>query len=493
VTFHLPSQAEAAVSALDGFLFSGSPRPIKVKISESTGGPAGNAPPMAMKRTFLGGAVLNSLGQQADTASLNLAANGNNEATKLFVGKLPFSKNELEISKVFSKFGPVAEVCLHRDAQGQKKGGAFVQYYDEDAATAALEMDGYLFEGATRPITVSIAGQNQGTTQPAWKKQNMGFQGYQGNMGFGGNYGSNNVQTNMNCQTTDWSDWSPCSKRCGTGHKRRTKLFIVPFVPNRSCDVRLYDKQDCYGNDRSCETYGQMQNSYPEVDNYERSANGVVQTLGQNAIYNLPPEYDETNVDDTQDICSAEMDPGSCHGHTERWYFDSQTGTCRSFSYTGCRGNRNNFAGKQQCENACMDSSNQNLQNNNRPQYWINTNHHDTSFTPENNFNQFQTLNLELEQPEEEIPMRPQVPLSMDAEIDCSVSAWSTWSACTKSCGNGGWQTRHREVLINPSTYGKSCPRKMMRRRKCRQMPCPADTTYWYQGSWRHMVDPDDE
>jgi hypothetical protein len=102
-------------------------------------------------------------------------------------------------------------------------------------------------------------------------------------------------------------------------------------------------------------------------------------------------------------------------------------------------------------------------------------------------------LNLELEQPEEEIPMRPQIPLTRDTEIDCSVSAWSTWSACTKSCGNGGWQTRHREVLINPSTYGKSCPRKLMRRRKCRQMPCPADTAYWYQGSWRHMVDPDDE
>ena len=52
---------------------------------------------------------------------------------------------------------------------------------------------------------------------------------------------------------------------------------------------------------------------------------------------------------------------------------------------------------------------------------------------------------------------------------------------------------RHREVLVNPSTYGRSCPKKLMRRKKCRQMPCPADTAYWYQGSWRHMVDPDDE
>jgi len=322
------------------------------------------------------------------------------------------------------------------------------------------------------------------------------------NMGFGGSYGNNYEQTSdRNCQTTDWSDWSPCSKKCGTGHQRRTKLFIVPFVPNRSCDVRLYDKRDCFGSNPSCDSYGQMQNqnSYPEIDAYERSANGVVHTLAQNTIYNLPPDFDENDIVDTQDICSLEKDAGSCHGHTERWYFDTQSGTCRAFSYTGCFGNRNNFAGKQQCEEACVDSSNQNQNvqdNTNRPQYWTNNNpNYHSSYTPsaENAYNQFQSLNLELEQPEEEIPMRPQVPLSMDAEIDCSVSAWSTWSACTKSCGNGGWQTRHREVLINPSTYGKSCPRKMMRRRKCRQMPCPADTTYWYQGSWRHMVDPDDE
>ena len=75
---------------------------------------------------------------------------------------------------------------------------------------------------------------------------------------------------------------------------------------------------------------------------------------------------------------------------------------------------------------------------------------------------------------------------------------------------------KSREILINPSIGGKNCPRKMERKKKCRQMPCPANTKYWYQGSWRykeyfsykyflifirkliqyffrHMVDPEDE
>ena len=111
------------------------------------------------------------------------------------------------------------------------------------------------------------------------------------------------------------------------------------------------------------------------------------------------------------------LQSGSCHGHTERWYFDSQMGTCQSFSYTGCRGNRNNFADRQRCEDACVDSSQNNNQNqgnyNNRPQYsWTDGNmnqQYHTSYSPSNEdsrYNRFPALNLELEQPEEEIPMR---------------------------------------------------------------------------------------
>ena len=79
------------------------------------------------------------------------------------------------------------------------------------------------------------------------------------NMGFG-NYGQNPEDSDPACQTSNWSDWSPCSKKCGSGFKRRTRLYLLPFVPNRSCDVRLYDKQDCYGSDPSCEDYGSFQN-----------------------------------------------------------------------------------------------------------------------------------------------------------------------------------------------------------------------------------------
>merc|ERR1712070_552565 len=79
------------------------------------------------------------------------------EGAKLFVGQLPFSRGEGEIAKVFSKYGSVAEVFLHRDGKGEKKGGAFVRFCSADSAASALEMDGFIFDGATRPITVALA------------------------------------------------------------------------------------------------------------------------------------------------------------------------------------------------------------------------------------------------------------------------------------------------------------------------------------------------
>uniref|UniRef100_G3MQF8 BPTI/Kunitz inhibitor domain-containing protein n=1 Tax=Amblyomma maculatum TaxID=34609 RepID=G3MQF8_AMBMU len=56
--------------------------------------------------------------------------------------------------------------------------------------------------------------------------------------------------------------------------------------------------------------------------------------------------------------CSEPAEPGPCKARFERWYFDSNTTTCRRFIYGGCRGNNNNFETKLECRRKCSPVKN---------------------------------------------------------------------------------------------------------------------------------------
>uniref|UniRef100_A0A0R3RY28 BPTI/Kunitz inhibitor domain-containing protein n=1 Tax=Elaeophora elaphi TaxID=1147741 RepID=A0A0R3RY28_9BILA len=58
-------------------------------------------------------------------------------------------------------------------------------------------------------------------------------------------------------------------------------------------------------------------------------------------------------------VCTLPREIGNCrHKKSElsvtRFYFDIKTGTCRSFNYSGCGGNDNNFLTLDQCHGFCL-------------------------------------------------------------------------------------------------------------------------------------------
>ncbi|EGT33025.1 hypothetical protein CAEBREN_18581 [Caenorhabditis brenneri] len=59
---------------------------------------------------------------------------------------------------------------------------------------------------------------------------------------------------------------------------------------------------------------------------------------------------DET---DSVNRCLHPKDAGNCHGQFVRWYFDDEKKNCDVFTYTGCQGNGNNFASKEECMAIC--------------------------------------------------------------------------------------------------------------------------------------------
>lgn len=56
--------------------------------------------------------------------------------------------------------------------------------------------------------------------------------------------------------------------------------------------------------------------------------------------------------------CSLTYKSGAmCGPAVTRWYYDSTTRTCQTFSFNGCDGNSNNFATQQDCKDYCRVES----------------------------------------------------------------------------------------------------------------------------------------
>lgn len=51
--------------------------------------------------------------------------------------------------------------------------------------------------------------------------------------------------------------------------------------------------------------------------------------------------------------CEQPMDQGPCEGNYERWYYEKESDSCRSFTYGGCKGNKNNYPSEHACNYYC--------------------------------------------------------------------------------------------------------------------------------------------
>ncbi|XP_062818302.1 kunitz-type protease inhibitor 2 isoform X2 [Anolis carolinensis] len=54
-----------------------------------------------------------------------------------------------------------------------------------------------------------------------------------------------------------------------------------------------------------------------------------------------------------EEFCAAPKEVGHCRASFPRWYFDTETRTCKMFIYGGCGGNKNNYIFEEHCLNQC--------------------------------------------------------------------------------------------------------------------------------------------
>ncbi|XP_004475750.1 tissue factor pathway inhibitor 2 [Dasypus novemcinctus] len=55
-------------------------------------------------------------------------------------------------------------------------------------------------------------------------------------------------------------------------------------------------------------------------------------------------------------FCYSPKDGGSCSANMTRYYFNSRHKTCETFTFTGCRGNENNFVSMEDCKRSCENA-----------------------------------------------------------------------------------------------------------------------------------------
>ncbi|EYC29049.1 hypothetical protein Y032_0007g3561 [Ancylostoma ceylanicum] len=63
---------------------------------------------------------------------------------------------------------------------------------------------------------------------------------------------------------------------------------------------------------------------------------------------------EESTWEESTDVCKMPRSSGPCRDAISMWYFDSSDETCKQFTYSGCRGNENRFATKEQCDRKCI-------------------------------------------------------------------------------------------------------------------------------------------
>ncbi|XP_053123337.1 kunitz-type protease inhibitor 2 isoform X2 [Hemicordylus capensis] len=65
------------------------------------------------------------------------------------------------------------------------------------------------------------------------------------------------------------------------------------------------------------------------------------------------PSEGGTALSSTKEQCTASKETGLCRAAFRRWYFDTETRSCKMFIYGGCGGNANNYELEEACLRQC--------------------------------------------------------------------------------------------------------------------------------------------
>ncbi|CAI5440940.1 unnamed protein product [Caenorhabditis angaria] len=266
------------------------------------------------------------------------------------------------------------------------------------------------------------------------------------------------------CQVSSWGSWGACSVECGHGTRSRNRTFLSPSATPEDCSqVELSKTDTCVGEngedcavqpDPLCKT-----TSWSDWSPCSASCDEGVRVRTRlfffaehekRCLHVKLQEKDVCSVQSCQrfieinseEICQEDKQPGQCAGMFPRYWYNSEKSQCERFIFTGCKGNRNQFETEEECKQICLPG--------------------------------YEKMNKAL------VPNQQLLEEFVDGNaiddggdrVDCEVSKWTAWGACSVSCGRGK-KARTRQIVKLPRNGGTRCSEHMIQELQCRLRPCP--------------------